>query len=508
MTDQSAITPDPAPQPFDNDHNDRRHSSWDIRNAPRNYVSIVATQLISALFSFASVWLLTRYLGTDGYGGIVAILAGSQIAQMFVNWTCLGLARFGVEEYVESGLINRTFWTRTIILLPNLLIFLCCAYFWMPLLTVWLKLPADAGNYLVIHFAAMAAWLHIQHALQATKLPRSLGILIAAERVLIFALIAVLIYSGKLSYSYGILAYSAGPAAMALIGLVIIRKFISWPPVLSADWTKKLLKFSVPLIPFSLFGYLSTNYLDAIFISQYLTRSDLGIYSVAYQISGMMMQFIVLAGSLLMPLFVTLRSQGRDETVRTYLYKVLPVVSLGWGVFCFLGAATLSFLIVRVFGPEFIFANGILTILMISVAVNAPVLIGYAPYINAVSASYISTAIIIVLGIVNTAANYLLIPSFGLAGAAWATTLAYTASVLTAALFLWWKFRVGNDLSLVGVIPGMAGLASFWFTGSLFIGFSTTLLLALLFILWQRREIRDLVVNLRRMRSASRGQTS
>jgi O-antigen/teichoic acid export membrane protein len=52
---------------------DRQSSGWDIKNAFRNYSTLVAAQVVVAVFSFASVWLITRYLGTDGYGGVVAV---------------------------------------------------------------------------------------------------------------------------------------------------------------------------------------------------------------------------------------------------------------------------------------------------------------------------------------------------------------------------------------------------------------------------------------------------
>ena len=87
---------------------------------------------------------------------------------------------------------------------------------------------------------------------------------------------------------------------------------------------KKLLRFSVPLIPYSLIGYFSTNYLDAIFISQYLTKADLGIYSVAYQMNGILMQFPLLAGSLLLPLFVTLETGGDSGRVKSYMQGSCP----------------------------------------------------------------------------------------------------------------------------------------------------------------------------------------
>ena len=123
---------------------ERQGSSWDIENAPRNYLWLVAAHGGTALFSFATVWLITRYLGSEGYGGVIAFVAASQLAQIFLNWSSTALARFGIEEFVETGKITRSFWARTSIFIPNLLLILVLSVFWLPPVATWLKLPSTA----------------------------------------------------------------------------------------------------------------------------------------------------------------------------------------------------------------------------------------------------------------------------------------------------------------------------------------------------------------------------
>lgn len=230
--------------------NGRQSANWDLRNAVRNYSTLVAAQIASAFFSFGSVWLATRFLGTEGYGGIVAVIAASQVAQIFVNWTCVALARYGVEEFVESGKISKSFWARTLIFLPNTLIFLAFSFLWLPIVSAWLKLPSEAVWFVGVHFLVSAIWLHVQHALQGAKLPRLQGILLAVERILIFSGLLILVLSGKINYLSAIAAYISAPLLMTFIGLFSLRKLVSWRIEIDADSLKKILKFSIPLIPF------------------------------------------------------------------------------------------------------------------------------------------------------------------------------------------------------------------------------------------------------------------
>lgn len=471
--------------------NERQSANWDLQNAFRNYSTLVVTQIAVAFFSFASVWLATRYLGTEGYGGIVAVIAASQIAQIFVNWTALGLARFGVEEFVENGRINKSFWARNFILLPNTILLLATSILWVPLVSSWLKLPAEAGWYIVAYFAAMTFWFHVQNALQGAKLPRLQGVLLVVERFLIFLVLLILVMTGKINYLSALLAYIIAPLLASIAGLFQLRKLISWRVEFDLGWLKKMLSFSIPLIPFSIVGYFSSTYIDAIFISQYLPKSELGVYSVAYQIAGILMQFPLLAGSLLMPLFVTLRTNKQEETVNKYMQDVLPVVTLIWGLGCVLFAVCTAYLLPLVFGVELARSSDILLILAISSAVNAPILLGYAPFINAVSATYISTVLNVALALTNLVGNFILIPKYGLIGAAWATNLGYGASLLVTFALVHYKFPLRRVWTLQALVPIILSLAAASWTGSLLLALVTVLLSTFLLTLLHRKSIRQ-----------------
>lgn len=449
--------------------NERQSASWDLQNAIRNYSTLVATQIAVAFFSFASAWLATRYLGTEGYGGVVAVIAASQVAQIFVNWTCVALARYGVEEFVESGKISKTFWARTLIFLPNTLIFLALSFLWLPLISSWLKLPAEAIWYIAAHFLVTAVWLHIQHALQGAKLPRLQGILLAVERFLIFSGLLGLVFSGKLTYLSAVVIFIVSPLLMAFVGIFQLRKFIVGRIGFETDALKKILKFSVPLIPFYIVGYLSTNYLDAIFISQDLSKSDLGVYAIAYQINGILMQFPTLAGSLLLPFFVTLQTSGSLEKLKVYMEDILPLLTFAGAILSVCVAFAMQILIPLVFGQEVGGAVIIFWILMSSAVLAIPVFLGYAPYSNSISVTYIATLMGISAAIVNLTANFLLIPRYGLKGCAWATVLASAASVLTAIIIGGKRFKLRLKWTLPAVLPALFGSASASWTENLWL---------------------------------------
>ena len=457
------------------------------------------------MFSFASVWLITHYLGTEGYGGVVAIIAASQVAQIFVNWTCISLSRYGVEEFVGSGRITDSFWARTAIFLPNTLLLLVFGSLWLPILSGWLKLPPEAIWFVAAHFVASAVWLHIQYTMQASKLPRLQGVMLAVERMLIFAGLGGLILAGRLDGLTAISAYIAAPVIMTVTGLFVIRGLFSWRIRINSDSVKSLLKFSLPLIPYSLIGYFSTNYLDAIFISQYLTKSDLGIYSVAYQMNGILMQFPLLAGSLLLPLFVTLQTGGNNERVMIYMERVLPLLTFIGGLGGICAALAMKFFIPLVFGQQVDQAVIIFWILISSAVLAIPTVIGFAPYTNVISATYIASIVASVAASVNLLANYVLIPRYGLKGCAWATVLAYGAGVLVVIAIGRFRFSLRHIWTIPAFIPALTASVYASWTGDLITAFLLAIAAVFVIVLIWRKPVLDGVRILRDYRSFAAG---
>ncbi|MFM9903066.1 MAG: polysaccharide biosynthesis C-terminal domain-containing protein [Pyrinomonadaceae bacterium] len=446
------------------DASNRRSSSWDIRNAPRNYISLVIFQVGSALFSFAAVWLITRHLGSEGYGGIVAVIAASQVAQIFVTWTGVAVVRFGVDEFVETAKIARTFWVRLFVLVINLALVLSLSQFWFAPLSVWLKLTPDSFWLVVAHFVVTAFWLHIQMSLQGAKLPRVQGFLLMVERLVIFIGLLGLLVADKFEFTGIVIVYIFAPGVMILVGSFKLRRYINSRFSIDRAFLWKIFAFSLPLLPFSLAGYFSGSYFDAVFISSLLSTKDLGIYSVSTQINGLALQLPTLANTLLLPLFVTLTRETEGQRTFNYFRDVLPTITLGWGMACTLFAFVGYFGIPLVFGPEFTASTLPLWILLTASTIGIPSAIGYSALSNATSTTYISMIAAILSSIANVAGNFILIPKFGIAGCALATLIAYLVSVLTFGVILNRTAKMPLSWTHFAVLPAVIGtvIASVW----------------------------------------------
>lgn len=445
---------------------ERRSSDWDIRNAPRNYISLVIFQGGSALFSFGAVWLIARHLGSEGYGGIVAIIAASQIAQVFVNWTGVAVVRLGMDEFIDTEKIARTFWVRLIILSINLLLVLSLAGFWFPPLADWLKLSPNFFWLIAVHFSVAALWIHVQMSLQGVKLPRVHGFLQMVERVLIFAFFLILIAVGRLDFFWVMVCYIAVPAAMVLIGLVKIRNYIFSRFSIDRQFIKRIVVYSAPLAPAALVGLFSGSYIDTVLISIFLSTKDLGIYSIATQVNGIVLQFPTLANFLLITLFITLQKERQTDKIQLFFKDLLPSVVLLGGVACTVIAFFCWLLIPIVFGVEFAESTTALWILLTASATALPVLIGYSAVAQAKSATTILMVASICAALANVFFNFLLIPIFGIKGCAWATVAAYFVGSLTYSVYLRKRYNIPVSWVFLAMFPAVAAAATFTQTES------------------------------------------
>ncbi len=474
---------------------ERQSSGWDIRNASSNYVALVVLQIASAALSFGAVWLITRpwHLGPEGYGAIVAIIAASQVAQILVNWTSTAVVRFGVDEFVETAVISRTFWSRLIILFGNMIVALALSWVWFTPLAAWLKLTPDAFWLVVAHFIFTAFWLHIQLSLQGAKMLQTQGFLQMVERLLIFAGIILLISINGLEFKYVVLCYITAPAVMIAVGVYKLRAFIFSRFSLEIGFFYKILIYSLPLLPFSLVGYFSGSYIDAAFVSNFLSTRDLGIYSLATQVNGMAMQIPALANAILLPLFITLQSEAKDQSKTNYFRNIVPGLTLLWGAGCAGLSFIAYFLVPAVFGADFGGAVLPIWILLTASVVAFPLAVGYSALSNAASLTYVPMIAAFLSAAVNIGGNFILIPKYGMAGCALATLFAYFISVATFAILLNKNAEMPVSWTFMAIVPSIGGVLSYALYQRAWLALSICLILSLAIGIFYRHSLNEMV---------------
>jgi O-antigen/teichoic acid export membrane protein len=194
-----------------------------------------------------------------------------------------------------------------------------------------------------------------------------------------------------------------------------------------------LVRYSVPTALAGTVGVTMT-WLDRLLVGYYLPTESVGWYQVAAQTSG---AFAVVLGAFI-AIFAPMIAGLLERQERDRLQELFRVATK-WGVLAVLPGALLCLLfaeqsLIAIFGVDYLPARTPLVILVVGQLVTAATgAVGYVLMMGGEERPWLWLSLAALAG--DAVLNVLLIPPFGLAGAAWATTIS-VGSLFLAGLWL------------------------------------------------------------------------
>ena len=262
--------------------------------------------------------------------------------------------------------------------------------------------------------------------------------------IVFLSLLFIFLKNYNLGILSPILAFNISYGLSTIILVFLCRKHFSLFP--NVEEFKIQLLFGLPQIIIG-FSYYLIDWIDRIFINEYLSLSDVGIYSFAYKI-GMLIQigFVIPFSKIWNPI----RSENlNSENITMISSKVLTYFYLFGSIF--------SLLIIIFIKEFFLLFSGGSDEFIVGQYVVPFVIFGHLFYgmINVMDIGLFKarkpmyTAIILLVHIpINVILNLILIPKIGYYGAAISTLLTYLSLVLSIAYisnkFLFIKYEKRN----------------------------------------------------------------
>jgi len=271
--------------------------------------------------------------------------------------------------------------------------------------------------------------------------------------------------------------------------LLSLWKFIFPIAGLDLSLLKRMLRFSFPIIPAAFIGYLSSYYLDTLFISHFLSQVELGVYAVVFQLSGLTQQLPVLVGTVLAPLFVTFQTGKQENRTARFIDEVLPMLTLFWTMGCALVATIGWYLFPLVFGASFSQTASLLWPLMAAGAFAGPWLMGYGPVTTTASKTHLITVAVLSGSCANVILDWVLIPRFGLLGCAWATAVASAINLVTIFILVHRSILPKRTWTLQANLPIAVGALYASVTGKNLMAFGLTVLTCLIIGFAHRKSL-------------------
>ncbi|WP_188811013.1 lipopolysaccharide biosynthesis protein [Hymenobacter cavernae] len=396
-----------------------------------------ATRLATALLSFAIVWLTARYLGAAGRGAVSLFVTDCAVLLLFIGF--LGgssLIYLAPKHSIWSLLVPAYVWATVVCTAGTAAVGLLRQVSWPYLGHLW-------------GLSLVQAFFTINTLLLLGRKKDGVYNLFTVLQVAILAGLLLLAFTGSYSWravtTYYYATYLAYGLPLILSWLVLLRLPDRWEAghLLRAT-TRELASNSRGAHFSNILSFINYR-LSYYFVAHYTGARAVGVLSVGVALaeaiwliprSAALIQYVDLVHA-------TDKQAQVASTLRVARLSVLATV-LAVLVLCALPPAVL----VAVFGPEFGASRPVILLLAPGVAIMA---------INMICSSYFggigqyrvnNLATTLGLG-VTIPACWLLIPAFGIRGAAAANTLSYLASTA----YLVWSFKQTTGAGLRAFLP-------------------------------------------------------
>jgi O-antigen/teichoic acid export membrane protein len=416
--DRPAIASDPDVRPTDATQRPRRGGA----------ALLASSNIVARICAFALVVVIARFLATDDFAIVLLAQAVTQYLLIVLDFglTLTGIRTIAANPSRVREVMGTALAIRVSISIVGVLLIAAGG------IAVGLDRPALVALVLFSLAAAVTSFdvSWIAQALQATRLR---SFVVAGGAALGLAITTILLLASQTAATVAI-GQLLGIGLAVGIGLVIITRDHGRPALPDVRLLRMIVTTSIPLGLASLLAQVYYN-LDLLLLAAWRPLTEVAIYGAVYKIVlGMLMLVWTYAGVAL-PRLTAAHARGLDDLAVEMRHDILTILT--WMLPIAVVAAILARPIVTVlFGPAF--AAGALPLMILLATI--PIAAVRTIILYSFTAAGRPWAVPLSSGpgaVINLLLNIILIPRFGMVGAA-ATTLVAEIAVATVAA---WQAR-------------------------------------------------------------------
>ncbi|OBF32963.1 hypothetical protein A5724_20220 [Mycobacterium sp. ACS1612] len=239
------------------------------------------------------------------------------------------------------------------------------------------------------------------------------------------------------AWLFGVVGALCGYFAAALIGAPRIRRLLRNKPVVGQELRRDVVRFAFAGWSVGVISGLLWGRTEIVFLEHYSGVGTVGLFAVASMLADMAMQLPVLLVTALLPAFSEKQGLGAHDQIQRLYRMMSGILTLVVVPVCIGIAAIAPALVPLVFGSEFAEVVPVATVLLIAAAVTciAQTTVRLIYSTGKIGLLLISNG----AGMVGTITlGFLVIPHFGLIGAAWSRA---SVQMLCVVIELWYVTR-------------------------------------------------------------------
>ena len=403
---------------------------WDVQ---WSFVSIAISSLVHLLLRVA----LGRELGASGLGLYTLVFTiymfGTQFAAFGIG---TALTKYvaecdenlkKVEEFISSGLIGSLSSGLTLGIIIYLFSNGIANFFHNLEMAYLLKITAFCFPFIALQKTVLGT-------LNGLRKMNYFALLNIIQNVSIFALSIILVILFKMGVTGAVFGFVFPTIVMGLLAPVFIKDFFKVPSKLFNTVSRELSWFGFYVVLAGSMGILHTQ-IDCLLIGHFMGEMEVGYYAVAITL----IQGITLLPSAIQkvtsPAIARYHGKKEYENIRRLIKKTMCKTFLITLFLSVLLAIFGRFLIDILFAEEFLSAYPPLLLLLIGYTVYAPI-VSVGGTLSSIGKVNITFRIDTLCALINAILNIILIPKFGIIGAASATSMALIITVVVNLYFL------------------------------------------------------------------------
>lgn len=372
--------------------------------------------------------LITRKFGSVVFGRYTLAITFSQfIVLIFTLGFPNGIIRLLTDSNhydikPKSNFIYKVFWITLILsILISIILYINSDF-----IALYLFKDESLIEYIkIISFFILPLMFHeiLLNIFRGKKDFKKYNLFLFVLPPLLFLIIYFLFFNHNLNETSVILSFSLSIFTVFLLEIIFSSKLKS--SIQNNYPTKQLLKLSLPMMLSGTILFL-LSWTDIFMLGIMVSLKDVGIYSAAFKIASIGLIIILVFNVVIGPKIAELYNNNYMSKLKTTINKTTQLIT-------FLTIPIFSIIIIfrkeilRFFGDDFILGESVLIILSTGVLINA--ISGNVDQIlNMTNHQKTMKNITLFCLVENIILNYLLIPVYGINGAAW-SSLITTASL-------------------------------------------------------------------------------
>jgi O-antigen/teichoic acid export membrane protein len=344
----------------------------EIKNAFWDFLSILFSQALTFPVAFIYTLLSARLMGSFNYGVFNIFMAIYQFVFFLgFNWLTNSTIRFAKEEFIKTGNLRKTFTARLTITSFGFLLLYILLFTFKKNIIQYTTLPENNFWLLPIILTAYLFSDQCINILQSLGLMKQYAFSLLL-RHLVLLVLAICLYFGIFSncvtnfiifeiISYGIIM---------LYSFAFIRIKYIFPITFDAKVIKNIFKYSWPLFLIFMCGYINI-WAGVPIIKHYLSVKQVGIYQYGYKLAFYFSNIIMVVTTLTFPLFVSLRTKGKEKALFGFLNRIIPQLSFFWSLFIFMLILASDFVLRPLFAKAYTDSYAVFIIILAGISFQA-----------------------------------------------------------------------------------------------------------------------------------------